>query len=75
MDDTHFVYELDNTKCLNLHGTAHVNYLNVVSGAEEITVVLRVTGVSKAKLASLFLIFKNNSENYTIKSTPNLLSG
>lgn len=70
MDETQFLYDLDNRTCLSLRSTKRVNYLDVVIRAEGMTFVLRVTGKSQAELAAPFFIFKNNSENYPIKVAP-----
>ena len=56
MDGTHFVFDLDNRKCLSFRGDQSVNYLGIVSGAERMTVVLQVTGVVNSRIASPFYI-------------------
>ena len=70
MDETHFVFDLDNRKCLSFRGDQSVNYMGVVSGAEGMTVVLRVTGGVNSRIASPFFIFKSRAESYPIAGSP-----
>ena len=57
-DETHFVFDRS------------VNYMGVVSGAEGMTVVLRVTGGVNSRIASPFFIFKSRAESYPIAGSP-----
>ncbi len=61
MDETHFISNMDNNKMLVIRGVQKVNYADVVSGGDELTMVLRLRGGFKAKLEDPLLIFKNRS--------------
>ena len=59
MDETHFIFNMDNQKALEIQGVQKVNYADVVSGGDDFTMVLRLCGGVNVKLEDLFLISKN----------------
>ena len=75
LDETHLLYDMDYRSCVSLRGAKSVNYLDVVSGCEGMTVTLRVTGGQYSRLVAPFFIFKNRNENYPIVGTPDDVLG
>lgn len=74
-DETHIVFNMDNGKTLGLRGTNHVKYADVVSGGENITMMVRITGGPNAMVEVPFLIFKNKSRSYPIRGVPDTVQG
>lgn len=74
MDETHFVYDLDDRLVLARKGTDST-YKEVVSGGEGMTLVLRLTGGPNAKIQAPFFIFKNALGSYPINGTPDNIEG
>ena len=75
MDETHFVFNMDNGKTLGFRGSTKVNYADVVSGCDGFTMVLRLRGGVGAKLMQPFLIFKNRDRNYPMANLPDNING
>ena len=44
VDETHFVVNLDNGRTLGFRGDTTVKYVEVVSGGESMTMVIRISG-------------------------------
>lgn len=55
VDETHFLFDLNNGKTLGIHGSENVNHADFASGGEGITMVLRISRGVSAKIESLFL--------------------
>lgn len=66
MDETHFIFNMDNHHTLGLRGCGKVNYADVVSGGEGMTMVLRIRGGENAAIEAPFMIFRNTNRNYPI---------
>ena len=47
-----------------------MNYADIVSGGESMTIVLRITGGYDSKIAAPFIIFKNKGFSYPIFGVP-----
>lgn len=75
MDETHFIFNMDNHKTLGKRGAKKVNYVDVVQGGEGFTMVLRMTGGVNAKIEAPFLIFKNKQRNHPMRGTPDNVPG
>lgn len=54
-DETHFFYDQDSHRLLRVKGDTNVNYLDVLSDTEGLTVVLRICGGKDAKVEEAFL--------------------
>jgi len=74
-DETHFVFNMDNGKTLGLCGTTQVKYTDVVSGGENFTMMLRLSGGSRARFQLPFIIFKNGSRSYPIRCVQDNVPG
>ena len=70
MDETHFIFNMNNGKTFGFCGSTKVNYANTTSECDGFTTVLRLRGGVDAKAMQPFLIFKNRDRNYP---TENLL--
>lgn len=57
MDETHFIYDLDNRTVLGRHDQT-VTYNDIVMGSQEITVVLCLTGGRNARLLDPFSFYR-----------------
>ncbi len=66
VDETHFVYDMNDRYCLSRKGSQSVSCLDMVSGGELITIVLRIAGGANAVLAPPFPIFRNRLAIYPI---------
>ena len=75
MDETHFIFNMDDSKTLGLRGSANVNYADVVGGAEGFTLVLRLCGGCNAKLMNPCIIFKNRDRSYPMINLPDEILG
>ena len=75
MDETHFIFNMDNHKTLGFRGSNKVNYADVVAGCDGHTMVLRLRGGIDAKLMHPFLIFKNRDRNCPMVNLPDNIDG
>ena len=66
VDETHFLINVDNKKTLGFCGDQAVKYLDVVSGGEAMTMVVRVTGGVRGKIMAPLIIFTNATSAYAI---------
>lgn len=74
-DETHFVINMDNGKTLGFIGDNDVKYLDVVSGGEAITMMVRISGGPNATILPPMLVFKNASRSYPIRGVPDNVPG
>lgn len=74
-DETHFVFNMDNGRTLGFRGTSTVKYADVVSGGENITMMVRITGGSRARIEVPFLIFRNAGRSHPIRGVPDIVPG
>lgn len=74
-DETHFVFNMDNGKTLGIKGDSDVKYADVVSGGDPITMMVRLTGGSNARIEAPMLIFKNENRSYPIRGVPDDVPG
>lgn len=61
INETHFLYDRDT------HRLLAINYHDVVSGLEGMTVILQISGGINAKLEASLLVFKNQRWSYPIR--------
>lgn len=74
-DETHFIINLDNGRTLGFAGEDDVKYVDVVSGGEGMTMVVRLSGGRDAKIEPPFMVFMNKDRNYPIRGTPDDVPG
>ena len=70
MDETYFIFNMDDSKTLGLLVSANVNYVDVVGGADVFTLLLRLRGCRNAKLMNPFIRFKNRERNCPMINLP-----
>ena len=70
MDETHFVFNMDDGKTLGFIGDNEVKYADVSSGGDPMTMVVRISGGANARLERTMMIFMNKERNYPIKTLP-----
>ena len=58
LDETHFVVNLDNWKTLGFCGQENKNSMDVVSGGQGMTMIVRFIGGKAASIALPMLIFQ-----------------
>ena len=75
VDETHFVFNMDNHKTLSFRGSNNVNYADLVGGCDGFTMVLRLRGGIDPKLVEPILIFKNRDRNYPMVNLPDNIHG
>ena len=75
VDETHFVVNLDNDRTLGFRGDTTVKYVEVVSGGESMTMVIRISGGRQSMIEAPMLIFTNSSSNYPIRGLEDNISG
>ena len=66
---------MDNHKTLSLRGDQDVKYADVVSGEVGMTMMVLVSGRSRAEICPPFLIFQNALRSYPIRSLPDNVPG
>ncbi|KAF0767390.1 hypothetical protein AaE_002854, partial [Aphanomyces astaci] len=59
MDETHFVINEDNGRTLGFRGDSEVKYADVVSGGVGMTMMVFITGGTRARIGSPMMIFQN----------------
>lgn len=73
MDETHFVFNVDNGHTLGFIGDT-TKYADVSSGGDAMTMVLRITGGRDSRIEP-FMIFMNKDGNYPIRGVPDDVTG
>ena len=63
---THFVINCDNGRTIDFRGDTEVKYADVVSGDIGMTIMVYITGVSRARIGAPIMIFPNPSQSYPI---------
>lgn len=74
-DETHCVINLDNSKTLGFIGDNEVKYMDVVSGGDPMTIMMRVSGGVRASIQPPMIIFKNASRSYPIRGVADDVPG
>jgi len=75
IDETHFVFDFDNGKTLGFSGEKQIKYADVVSGGEGMTMVVRISGGSGARILPPMMIFTNATRSYPIRGVPDNIDG
>lgn len=74
MEETHIIINQSMGKVYGFKGH-DVKLMDVVSGTESLTLVLRVSGGPNAKLHEPFVIFANKTSSYPIRGVPDVIEG
>ena len=75
MDENHFVVNCDNGRTLGFRGDTEVKYADVVSGDIGMTIMVYITGVSRARIGAPIMIFPNPSQSYPINGVQDDVPG
>jgi hypothetical protein len=75
VDETHFVINFHNGRTLGFRGDVEKKYADVVIGGQSMTMVVRIIGGRRARLAATFMIFENSSRTYPIRNVPDNIPG
>ena len=75
VDETHFVINLNNGRTLGFRGDTTVKYVEVVSGGESMTMVIRISGGHRSTIEAPMLIFMNSGSNYPIRGLEDNIPG
>lgn len=68
MDEAHFVVNMNNKRTLEFRGDMSIRYLDVVSGGEGMTLVIKIRGDASAHMEPPMVIFQNKNLSYPIDS-------
>lgn len=74
-DETQLVINMDNSKTLDYIGDEPISYVDVASGGDPMTLMVRLTGGPRAAIKSLFLICKSTAIYYRIRGFPDSIPG
>ena len=74
-DETHFLINLDNHRTLGRCGEADVKYVDVVSGSQGMTMMVRISGGRDAIVEAPFMVFQNDNRSYPISGVPDDVGG
>ncbi len=66
LDETHFIFDQDDSKALGFLGEIAVYYAEVSNGPENFALVPLIRSGSHACIESIFVIFKNENANHPI---------
>lgn len=75
MDETDFRVDMDSKKTYEYEGSSHVKYCDVVSGGQNFTMMVHVSGGRTGVIEPPFMVFQNKSGNYPIKGVPDNVAG
>jgi hypothetical protein len=70
-DETHFVINMDNGRTLGFRGDDTIKYADVVSGGENMTTMVNLSGGTASRIFPSMMIFQNANWSYPIKGIPN----
>lgn len=74
-DETHFVINVDNGGTLGFPVDNEIKHTDMVSGGEEFTMLVRLSGGRDALIELPFMVFRNVDRNYFIKGVPDDFPG
>lgn len=74
-DETHFLINCDDGKTFGFRGEEEVRYMDVTSGGEGMTMMVRLTGGRDGRVANPFMIFKNQDRSYPIRGVADDVPG
>ena len=75
MDENHFVINCDNGPTLNFCGDTEVRYGDVVSCDYGMTMMVYITGISRARIDAPMMIFQDTRRSYHINDIPDDVPG
>ena len=75
IDETYFVINMDNGRTLGFRGDTTIKYVDVVSGGDSMTMVVRISGGCRSLIESPMLIFTNGNSRYPIRRLDNNILG
>ena len=61
-DETHFVINIDNHRTLGICGEAEIRCSDVVSGAEGMAMIVRISGGRDARIEGPMMVFRTKRE-------------
>jgi len=67
LDETHFVVNLDSGHILGFWGDKSATYVEVVSGGDSLTMVVRISRGRRSMIEVPMLIFTNANRSYPIR--------
>jgi hypothetical protein len=70
MDETHLRINMDNGRTIAEIGDRNVKYLDVLSGGQGMTMMVRLSGGAGEIIANPFIVFQNESRSYAIRKVP-----
>jgi hypothetical protein len=75
IDETHFVVNVDNGRTLGFRGDTTVKYVDVISGSDSMTMVVRISGGRRSLIEAPMLIFTNGNSTYPIRGLDDNIPG
>lgn len=74
-NETIFVFSMGNEKSLGFKGDSGVNYADVTSEGDAVTLIVRLSGDVNARIETPMLIFKSQNRSYHIRVLQNNVRG
>jgi hypothetical protein len=74
-DETHFVINMDNGRTLGLSEDKSVRYQDAVSGGQDMTMMVRISGGKGAAVRLPLLVIQNGRRSYPMKGGPGDVPG
>jgi hypothetical protein len=75
IDETHFVINMDNGRTLGFRGDTTVKYVDVVSGGDSMTMVVRISRGRRSLIEAPMLIFTNGNNRNPIRGLDDNIPG
>jgi hypothetical protein len=66
INETHFVVNMNNGRTSGFRSDTTISYVEVVSGGDSMTTVIRISGGRRSMIEASMLIFTNSNDNYSI---------
>lgn len=67
MDETHFIFNMDDNRTLEFKGAKRVTYQDVVSSGEGMTLIIKLRGGRNACTETPLMIFTSSNSSYPIR--------
>lgn len=74
-DETHCVINMNNGKTLRFIGDEHLKHMDVISGGDAMTIVIKVGGGRRASIQPPMVLFKNGNHSCPIHPVADDVSG
>lgn len=75
IDETHFLINMSNGRTLGFSGDKDTRVMDVVSGGEGMTMMVRITGGPNATIGPPFMVFKNKDRSYPLRNCQDNVPG